>query len=160
MNIQLKNVIIVLISLNDNIKKNNEKLKNLLNDYNSLNVSIPNIPVKEAYKEPIHKEIKNKNVEINQNQTGSPKVNVLRTGSGISKNDQQNIINCAINVYKNKQTPISENTAKAVKRVLGGDWLVIPYHIGKPCDFNITMVKGNSYIHFTIENLGFHVIRI
>ena len=149
MNIQLKNVIIILNSLNDNVQKNNEKLKNLLNDYSN----IPNYPIRYVYEELTHKEIKIKNNEIDQNQISFPNVNILRIGSGITKNDQQNIINCAINVYKNKQTPICDKTAKAVKQVLGGDCLVISYIYEKITDFNINMIKGNCYIHFTLENL-------
>ena len=49
-----------------------------------------------------------------------------------------NVINCAVNVYQQKLEPISNNTAKAIKRSLGGDWHVIVYPEGKPIDFNMT----------------------
>ena len=50
--------------------------------------------------------------------TTSPNVRVMRRGSGITMNEQQNIINCAVNVYQQKLEPISNNTAKAIKRSL------------------------------------------
>ena len=92
--------------------------------------------------------------------TASPNVRVIRRGSGITMNEQQNIINCAISVYQQKLEPISNNTAKAVKRTLGGDWLVIVYPEGKPIDFNMTCVQGNDYLYFIVDTWAFQVCRL
>ena len=92
--------------------------------------------------------------------TTSPNVRVIRRGSGITMNEQQSIINCAINVYQNKIEPISNNTAKSVKKTLGGDWLVIVYPEGKPIDFNMTCVQGNDYLYFILDSWAFQVCRL
>ena len=92
--------------------------------------------------------------------TTSPNVRVMRRGSGITMNEQQNIINCAVNVYQQKLEPISNNTAKAIKRSLGGDWLVIVYPEGKPIDFNMTCVQGNDYLYFIVDTWAFQVCRL
>ena len=92
--------------------------------------------------------------------TTSPNVRVIRRGSGITMNEQQNIINCAVNVYQQKLEPISNNTAKAIKRSLGGDWLVIVYPEGKPIDFNMTCVQGNDYLYFIVDTWAFQVCRL
>ena len=92
--------------------------------------------------------------------TTSPNVRVMRRGSGITMNEQQNIINCAVNVLQQKIEPISNNTAKAIKRSLGGDWLVIVYPEGKPIDFNMTCVQGNDYLYFIVDTWAFQVCRL
>ena len=92
--------------------------------------------------------------------TTSPNVRIIRRGNGITMNEQQNIINCAVNVYQQKLEPISNNTAKAIKRSLGGDWLVIVYPEGKPIDFNMTCVQGNDYLYFIVDTWAFQVCRL
>ena len=92
--------------------------------------------------------------------TTSPNVRVMRRGYGITMNEQQNIINCAVSVYQQKLEPISNNTAKAIKRSLGGDWLVIVYPEGKPIDFNMTCVQGNDYLYFIVDTWAFQVCRL
>ena len=115
----------------------------------------------QTYEEPTYTVPETTYVDTTQYQTtGSPIVKVLRRGSGITMNEQQNIINCAINVYQNKIEPISNNTAKEVKRTLGGDWLVIYYPQGKPVDFNMTCVQGNDYLYFTLDDWAFQVCRL
>jgi len=122
----------------------------------------PAEPVYETtYEEPTYTVPETTYVDTTQYQTvGSPAVNVIRRGSGITLNEQQSIINCAINVYQNRIEPISNNTAKEVKKTLGGDWLVIYYPQGKPVDFNMTCVQGNDYLYFTLDNWAFQVCRL
>ena len=108
----------------------------------------------ETYEEPTYSVPETQYVDTTQYQTtATPNVNVIKRGSGITMNEQQSIINCAINVYQNNMEPFSNNTAKAVKKTLGGDWLVIVYSHGKPIDFNMTCVQGNDYLYFTLDNL-------
>ena len=116
----------------------------------------------ETYEEPTYSVPETQYVDTTQYQTtATPNVNVIRRGSGITMNEQQSIINCAINVYQNNMEPFSNNTAKAVKKTLGGDWLVIVYSHGKPIDFNMTCVQGNDYLYFTLDNLwAFQVCRL
>ena len=117
------------------------------------------IPSEPVYEEPTYTIPETQYVET-QYQTTSPNVNVIRRGSGITLNEQQNIINCAVNVYQQKLEPMSNKTAQAVKRSLGGDWLVIVYPHGKPIDFNMTCVQGNDYLYFTVDSWAFQVCRL
>ena len=116
----------------------------------------------ETYEEPTYSVPETQYVDTTQYQTtATPNVNVIKRGSGITMNEQQSIINCAINVYQNNMEPFSNNTAKAVKKTLGGDWLVIVYSHGKPIDFNMTCVQGNDYLYFTLDNLwAYQVCRL
>ena len=131
-------------------------------------VEIPAEPVYQTYEEPVYEEPattytvpETTYVETTQyTTTASPNVQVIRRGSGITLNEQQNIIDCAVNVYQQKLEPISNNTAKAVKRALGGDWHVIVYPHGKPIDFNMTCVQGNDYLYFIVDSWAFQVCRL
>ena len=118
-----------------------------------------------TYEEPVYEEptytIPETTYETTQyTTTASPNVRVIRRGSGITMNEQQSIINCAVSVYQQKLEPISNNTAKSIKRTLGGDWLVIVYPEGKPIDFNMTCVQGNDYLYFIVDNWAFQVCRL
>ena len=86
--------------------------------------------------------------------TSQAGVKVLSRGSGITANEQNNIISVAMNVLQNHLEPISNNTARGVKKQLKGDWLVIVYEQGKPIDFR------NDYLYFTIDNTAFQVCRL
>ena len=63
-------------------------------------------------------------------------------------------------IFQNGITPISNNTASRIKKILGGDWLVIVYPKDKPIDFNMTCVQGNDYLYFTLDNLAYQVCRL
>ena len=89
-----------------------------------------------------------------------PVVKLLRQGSGISPNEQQGIVSTAMMVYQNQITPLSNNTASRIKKLLKGDWLVIVYPQGKPIDFNMTCVQGNDYMYFTLDNTAYQVCRL
>ena len=89
-----------------------------------------------------------------------PAVKLLRQGSGISPNEQQGIIQTSMYVYQNNITPLSNNTASRIKKLLKGDWLVIVYPQGKPIDFNMTCVQGNDYMYFTLDNWAYQVCRL
>ena len=90
----------------------------------------------------------------------APKVQLLRRGSGISPNELNGIISTSMAIFQNGITPISNNTAARVKKILGGDWLVIVYPKNKPIDFNMTCVQGNDYLYFTLDNLAYQVCRL
>ena len=97
---------------------------------------------------------------VTQYTIASPNVTVIIKGSGITMNEQQNIINCPVNVYQQKLEPISNNTVKTVKRSVGGDLLVIVYPEGKPIDFYTTCVQGNDYLYFIVDTWIFQVCRL
>ena len=85
---------------------------------------------------------------------------LLRRGSGITLNEQNKIVSSAQSVVQSGLTPVSNKTAQAVKKNLGGDWLVIVYPEGKPIDFNMTCVQGNDYLYFTLGETAFQVCRL
>ncbi len=89
-----------------------------------------------------------------------PAVKIIRRGSGITQNEQNNIVEVAMNIVQNGLTPISNKTAQGVKKKLGGDWLVIVYPEGKSIDFNMTCVQGNDYLYFIINENAFQVCRL
>ena len=90
----------------------------------------------------------------------TPKVQLFRRGSGISPNEQNGIISTAMAVFQNNILPLSNNTASRIKKIVGGDWLVIVYPQNKPIDFNMTCVQGNDYLYFTLDNLAYQVCRL
>ena len=90
----------------------------------------------------------------------APKVQLFRRGSGISPNEQNGIISTSMAVFQQNITPLSNNTASRIKKLLGGDWLVIVYPKDKPIDFNMTCVQGNDYLYFTLDNLAYQVCRL
>ena len=142
--------------------------------YRLWNMLVPAIPepVPEpvytpTYEEPVYEEPvtytvpETTYVDTTQYETVStPNVRIIRRGSGITMNEQNSIISCASNVLQNHLEPISNKTAQAVKKTLGGDWLVIVYPDGKPIDFNMTCVQGNDYLYFIIDNWAFQVCRL
>ena len=90
----------------------------------------------------------------------APAFKLYRQGAGISPNEQQGIVSTAMAIYQSGLTPISNQTAKAIKKAVGGDWIVIVYGQGKPIDFNMTCVQGNDYMYFTLDNLAYQVCRL
>ena len=87
-------------------------------------------------------------------------VKIMRRGSGITMNEQNSIVSVAQEIVQNNLTPLSNNTAKGVKKKLGGDWLVIVYPDGKPIDFNMTCVQGNDYLYFILGGNAYQVCRL
>ena len=90
----------------------------------------------------------------------APAVKLLRRGSGISPNEQNGIISTSMAIFQNNIVPMSNNTASRIKKLLGGDWLVIVYPKDKPIDFNMTCVQGNDYLYFTLDDLAYQVCRL
>ena len=85
---------------------------------------------------------------------------LIRRGNGITQNEENKIAQAAASVVQQGLTPLSNQTAKAVKSVLGGDWLVIVYPQDKPIDFNMTCVQGNDYMYFTLNGNAYQVCRL
>jgi hypothetical protein len=85
---------------------------------------------------------------------------LIRRGNGITQNEENKIAQAAASVVQQGLTPLSNQTARAVKSVLGGDWLVIVYPQDKPIDFNMTCVQGNDYMYFTLNGNAYQVCRL
>ena len=86
--------------------------------------------------------------------------NLIRRGAGITQNEENKIAQTAASVAQQGLTPLSNQTARAVKQTLGGDWLVIVYPQDKPIDFNMTCVQGNDYMYFTLNGNAYQVCRL
>lgn len=89
-----------------------------------------------------------------------PVYKLLRKGAGINPTEKQAIVFCAMSIFQDGITPISNHTAKYIQQKVGGDWLVIVYPQGKPIDFNMTCVEGNDFMYFTFDNTAFQVCRL
>ena len=89
-----------------------------------------------------------------------PGFKLLRRGNGITLNEQNKIVSTAISIIQKGLLPVSNNTARAVKKELGGDWLVIYYPKDKAIDFNMTCVQGNDYLYFTLDDNAYQVCRL
>ena len=89
-----------------------------------------------------------------------PVYKLLRKGAGINPTEKQAIVFCAMSIFQDGITPISNHTAKYVQQKIGGDWLVIVYPQGKPVDFNMTCVEGNDFMYFTLDTTAFQVCRL
>ena len=89
-----------------------------------------------------------------------PVYKLYRQGAGISHTEEKGIVNTAISILQQGLLPVSNTTAAAIKRKLGGDWLVIYYPQGKAIDFNMTCVQGNDYMYFTLDNNAYQVCRL
>ena len=85
---------------------------------------------------------------------------LIRRGNGITQNEENKIAQAAASVVQQGLTPLSNQTARAVKSALGGDWLVIVYPQDKPIDFNMTCVQGNDYMYFTLNGNAYQVCRL
>ena len=89
-----------------------------------------------------------------------PVYKLFRKGAGINPTEKQAIVFCAMSIFQDGITPISNHTAKYIQQKLGGDWLVIVYPQGKPVDFNMTCVEGNDFMYFTLDTTAFQICRL
>ena len=89
-----------------------------------------------------------------------PVYNLKSKGYGITPTEMQSIVQSAMIVYQDDIFPLSNNTARRIKKRLGGDWLVIVYQEGKPIDFNLTSIQGKDYMYFTLDTTAFQICRL
>jgi hypothetical protein len=75
-------------------------------------------------------------------------------------NEYQRIVQSATQVYRMNQRPLSQFTANAIKMMLGGDWLVVCYPVGRTYDFSLTTVKGADIMVFSLDTTLYQVCRI
>ena len=115
------------------------------------------------------KEIKTiKKFEIDPNNTllgknvtkAMPVYNLIRQGKGISTVEEQGIVFCAMAIYQEEMEPLSNNTARYIKKKLGGDWLVIVYPDEKNADFFLSSVSRNDFMYFTLDTTAYQVFRL
>ena len=86
---------------------------------------------------------------------------LLGRGIGIDEKEFYIITHSAYDCLKRKQSPLSDAIVKQVKKVLGGEWMCFAMLVdAKGFDFSLTVVTGNDFLSFIIDNLRFQVCRL
>ena len=96
-----------------------------------------------------------------QPQQQGPVFNLLARGSGIDSNEYDSITRAATRAYTERKQPLSQNTVKYIKAAIGGEWFVLenPKNMTN-YDFTLSVVTGNDFLSFTLDNIHFQVCRL
>ena len=175
-NIQLKNINLILNTINEDIKKNNQKLKNLLNDIvivktninNMNNNMINNINIGNDNNTNVNN---NNEIDINNNIINN---NIINNGNNINNHENKNIIKGILNIQLSKidnnitlfKTNIEDgidvylNNEKINMVIDNGKW-IIDYNFKKDGKYKFEIIFTN-----TIDNMegffeeGSHIISL
>lgn len=86
---------------------------------------------------------------------------LLGRGVGIDEKEFYIITHSAADCLRKKQSPLSDSIIQQVKKVLGGEWFAFAMIDGaKGFDFSLSVVTGNDFLCFTINNFKFQVCRL
>ena len=97
----------------------------------------------------------------NPNQTDIPNFKLISRGNGIDQREYYIITHAAADALKMKEDPLSNGIIKRIKRDLGGEWMVFASIENlKGYDFSLSIVTGNDFLSFTIQNFRFQVCRL
>lgn len=95
------------------------------------------------------------------NQTDIPTFRLIGRGKGIDEKEYYDITHAANDALRAKEDPLSNGIIKRIKSTLGGEWMVFASVEGlKGYDFSLSIVTGNDFLSFTIENFRFQVCRL
>ena len=95
------------------------------------------------------------------NQTDIPNFKLIGRGKGIDEREYYAITHAASNALNAKEDPLSNGIIKKIKQDLGGEWMVFASVEGlKGYDFSLSIVTGNDFLSFTIQNFRFQVCRL
>jgi len=95
------------------------------------------------------------------NQTDIPSFRLIGRGKGIDEKEYFDITHAANDALRAKEDPLSNGIIKRIKNSLGGEWMVFASVEGlKGYDFSLSIVTGNDFLSFTIENFRFQVCRL
>ena len=95
------------------------------------------------------------------NQTDIPNFKLIGRGKGIDEKEYYVITHAASNALNAKEDPLSNGIIKKIKAELGGEWMVFASVEGlKGYDFSLSIVTGNDFLSFTIQNFRFQVCRL
>ena len=87
------------------------------------------------------------------NQTDIPNFKLIGRGKGIDEKEYYVITHSASNALNAKEDPLSNGIIKKIKAELGGEWMVFASVEGlKGYDFSLSIVTGNDFLSFTIQN--------
>ena len=97
----------------------------------------------------------------NPNQTDIPNFKLMSRGNGIDEREYYCITHAAADALNKKEDPLSNGIIKRIKRDLGGEWMVFASIENlKGYDFSLSIVTGNDFLSFTIQNFRFQVCRL
>ena len=86
---------------------------------------------------------------------------LLAKGKGIDPYKYDAIVKSAQNAYNSKVNPLSQGVINGIKAMIGGEWFVLACPVGiNNYDFCLSVVTGNDYLSFYIDNIHFQVCRI
>ena len=95
------------------------------------------------------------------NQTDIPNFNLISRGNGIDQREYYIITHAAYDALKMKEDPLSNGIIKRIKKDLGGEWMVFAsIRDLKGYDFSLSIVTGNDFLSFLIDNFRFQVCRL
>ena len=90
-----------------------------------------------------------------------PDFNLIGRGNGIDEKEFYVITHAAFDALNMKEDPLSNGIIKRIKKDLGGEWMVFASVEGlKGYDFSLSIVTGNDFLSFTIQNFRFQVCRL
>ena len=82
-------------------------------------------------------------------------------GKGIDEREYFVITHSAADALHAKEDPLSNGIIKKIKKDLGGEWMVFASLEGlKGYDFSLSIVTGNDFLSFIIDNFRFQVCRL
>ena len=95
------------------------------------------------------------------NQTDIPSFKLIGRGKGIDEKEYYVITHSAADALNAKEDPLSNGIIKKIKSQLGGEWMVFASVEGlKGYDFSLSIVTGNDFLSFTIQNFRFQICRL
>ena len=95
------------------------------------------------------------------NQTDIPTFSLISRGRGIDQNEYYVITHAANDALRLKEDPLSNGIIKRIKGALGGEWMAFASVDGlKGYDFSLSIVTGNDFLSFIIENFRFQICRL
>ena len=95
------------------------------------------------------------------NQSDIPNFSLISRGTGIDQREYYVITHSAADALNKKEDPLSNGIIKRIKQDLGGEWMVFAsIRDLKGYDFSLSIVTGNDFLSFLIDNFRFQVCRL
>ena len=95
------------------------------------------------------------------NQSDIPNFSLISRGTGIDQREYYVITHSAADALNKKEDPLSNGIIKRIKKDLGGEWMVFAsIQDLKGYDFSLSIVTGNDFLSFLIDNFRFQVCRL
>jgi hypothetical protein len=95
------------------------------------------------------------------NATDIPTFRLIGRGRGIDQKEYYVITHAASEALNAKEDPLSNGIIKKIKEGLGGEWMVFASVEGlKGYDFSLSIVTGDDFLSFIIQNFRFQVCRL